>query len=163
MTAGLEDQFRYDPLVLESRGWTSVSTDCTPKLIALSSLANLAAPDPVARVTYHSRGNLLVIAGEAPERAQRCAAILARNLPVTLLGAAWLGLGALNWVQRRGILGGAYGRPVVLANLFHYFIGATVVLKSAQQGVAAAWLIVVPFAILALAYGALLFRGPFDK
>ena len=80
-----------------------------------------------------------------------------------LLGAAWLGLGALNWVQRRGILGGAYGRPVVLANLFHYFIGATVVLKSAQQGVAAAWLIVVPFAILALAYGALLFRGPFDK
>lgn len=80
-----------------------------------------------------------------------------------LLGAAWLGLGALNWVQRRGILGGVYGRPVVLANLFHYFIGAIVVIKAGQQDVPGAWLIAVPFATLALAYGVLLFREPFDK
>jgi hypothetical protein len=79
-----------------------------------------------------------------------------------LLGAAWLALGALNWVQRRAILGGTYGRPLVIANLFHYFIGAMVSLKAGQQETAA-WVIAVPFASLALAYGALLFRGPFDK
>jgi len=36
MTVGLE-VFRDDPLTLESRGWTSVSTECTPKLSALAS------------------------------------------------------------------------------------------------------------------------------
>jgi hypothetical protein len=81
---------------------------------------------------------------------------------VQLLGAAWLALGALNWVQRRAILGGAYGRPLVIANLFHCFIGAMVSLKAAQEETAP-WVIAVPFALLALTYGALLFRGPFNK
>jgi hypothetical protein len=80
-----------------------------------------------------------------------------------LLGAAWLGLGALNWVQRRGILAGVYGRPVVLANLFHYFIGATVAIKAGQRDVPGTRLIAIPFATLTLAYGVLLFRGPFDR
>ena len=79
-----------------------------------------------------------------------------------LLGATWLGFGALNWVQRRAILGGVYGRPVVLSNLFHYFVGAMVLIKAGQSG-AAVWLLAISFAALALAYGALLFRGPFDK
>ena len=79
-----------------------------------------------------------------------------------LLGAAWLGFGALNWVQRRAILGGVYGRPIVLSNLFHYFIGAMALIKAGQGG-AGVWLLAIPFAALALAYGALLFRGPFDK
>jgi hypothetical protein len=80
-----------------------------------------------------------------------------------LLGAAWLGFGALNWVQRRAILGGVYGRPVVLSNLFHYFIGAMVLIKAGQSGAAVAvWLLAIPFAVLSVAYGALLFRGPFD-
>jgi ferredoxin len=78
-------EFRDDPLLLESRGWSSPGTDCAPKLFALSSLVNLAAPDPVASVTYNSRGNLLVIAGESPERARRCAQELAGDLHVTLL------------------------------------------------------------------------------
>ncbi len=34
-----------------------------------------------------------------------------------LLGAAWLGVAALNWLSRSAVLGGIYGRPVVLANL----------------------------------------------
>jgi ferredoxin len=76
---------RNDPLAFESRGWTSISTDCAPKLAALASLVNLAAPDPVASVAYQSRGNLLVIAGDAPERARRSAEALAAHLPVTLL------------------------------------------------------------------------------
>ena len=34
-----------------------------------------------------------------------------------LLAAAWLGVAASTWLQRRAVLGGIYGRPTVLANL----------------------------------------------
>ena len=77
--------FRDDPLLLESRGWSSLSTACAPKLSALASLVNLGLPDPVASVSYNSRGNLLVIAGDSPDRARRCAENLAADLQVTLL------------------------------------------------------------------------------
>lgn len=83
-TTGTE--FRDDPLMLEMRGWSSLSTDCAPKLAALASLVNLASPDPVASVSYNSRGNLLVIAGDSGERARRSAERLVGDLHVTLLG-----------------------------------------------------------------------------
>ena len=81
-------ELRYDPFVLETRGWSSPSAECAPKLAALASLVNLAPPDPVASVSYHSRGNVLVIAGDARDRARRAAEALAAALPVTLLDAA---------------------------------------------------------------------------
>jgi ferredoxin len=100
MTAGIEvsapapraglapgSEFRDDPLTLETRGWSSRSTECGPKLAALASLANLAPPDPVASVSYRSHGNVLVIAGAAPERALAAAQALGRTLHVTLLDA----------------------------------------------------------------------------
>ena len=80
-----------------------------------------------------------------------------------LLGAAWLALASLNWLQRRAVLGGTYSRPLVTANLFHFFIGALVLLKAAQQGAAAGWFVAAPFTVLAMVYAALLSRGPFDK
>jgi ferredoxin len=77
-----------DPFVLESRGWSSPSVDCAAKIAALDSLLNLAEPAPVARVSYVSRGNLLVIEGEEPERARAAAQSLAPHLHVTLLSTA---------------------------------------------------------------------------
>src|SRR5262249_49770384 len=82
------DALRDDVLVLESRGWTCASVDCAPKLAAIASLVNLAPPDPVASVSYQSRGNLLIVAGRQPERARACAAALSATLHVTLLGAS---------------------------------------------------------------------------
>ena len=81
-----------------------------------------------------------------------------------LLGAAWLGVAALNWLQRATVLGGIYGRPVVLANVALYFISALSLLRALLGGAvpAALWLVLVPTALLAAAYGALLLRGPFD-
>jgi ferredoxin len=78
-------ELRKDAFVLESQGWTSNPDECLPKMAALSSLVNLAAPDPVASVSYHSRGNLLVVAGDDPARARQAAAELAGALQVTLL------------------------------------------------------------------------------
>jgi hypothetical protein len=97
--------------------------------------------------------------------------ILVPGFPVTgawlgqLLGAAWLGVAALNWLQRGARLGGIYGRPVVLANLVLYFVGALSLLRAlAVPGVPRAlWGLVVPTTVLALVYGVLLLRGPLDR
>ena len=81
-----------------------------------------------------------------------------------LLGAAWLGLAALNWINRRLILGGVFGRPIVLANAVHYFISAMVLIRAAiHQPQASVELMAIATITLAVAYGALLFRGPFDR
>lgn len=80
-----------------------------------------------------------------------------------MLGAAWLGVAVLNWLQRDAVLGGIYGRPVVLANLALYFVSALSLLR-ALPGAGrppALWLALVPSAVLAAVYGALLLRGPF--
>ena len=80
-----------------------------------------------------------------------------------LLGAAWLGLAALNWINRRLILGGVFGRPIVLANAVHFFVSAMVLIRAAiRQPQASVELMAIPTITLAVAYGALLFRGPFD-
>lgn len=39
-----------------------------------------------------------------------------------LLAAAWLSVAVLNWLQRSSMLGGIYGRPMVVANLTLYLI-----------------------------------------
>jgi hypothetical protein len=76
-----------------------------------------------------------------------------------VLGAAWLGLAALNWLSRGSVLGGIYGRPIVMANAVMYFITTTAVLKAPFVGAPLAACVPGIFAVL---YGSLLFRGPFS-
>ena len=82
-----------------------------------------------------------------------------------LLGAAWLGVAALNWASRATILGGIYGRPIVLANVAIYFIGALVMLSAARRVKlpGAVWTGMAVAVVLAAAYGWLLWRGPLAK
>jgi hypothetical protein len=81
------------------------------------------------------------------------------------LGAAWLGVAVLNWLQRAAVLGGIYGRPVVFANLVLYFVSALSLLRGLLGGGVprVLWFLFAALASLALSYGALLFRGPFDQ
>jgi len=51
-----------------------------------------------------------------------------------LLGAAWLGLAWMNWVNRTVLIGGIYARAVVGANAVCYFVGATSLLTLAARG-----------------------------
>lgn len=80
-----------------------------------------------------------------------------------LLAAAWLGVATLNWLQRRAVLGGIYGRPVVLANLALYFISALSVVSALRSHAAPPilWLVVAVTGALAVGYAVLLLRGPF--
>ena len=82
-----------------------------------------------------------------------------------LLGGAWLGTAALNWLNRGGRLGGIYGRPVVLANTVLYFVSAMallkiVVLPHPSPVVVIATIVFVVFAAL---YGWLMFGGPVSR
>jgi hypothetical protein len=82
-----------------------------------------------------------------------------------LLGAAWLGVAALNWLQRGARLGGIYGRPIVFANLLLYFVSALSLLRGLLGGgiPPALWAVFAPAAALTAMYAALLLRGPFDS
>jgi len=81
-----------------------------------------------------------------------------------LLAAAWLGIAALNWLQRHALLGGIYGRPVVMANAALYFVSALSLLRALAEGGSAPglWFACVLSSLLAAAYVTLLLRGPFD-
>ena len=98
MTVGLEapesasragrnpgETLRDESFMFENWGWSSRPDDCAPKVVALAALFELPPPDAVARVSYRSQGNLLVVAGDDATRARECAARLAGELHVTLL------------------------------------------------------------------------------
>lgn len=82
-----------------------------------------------------------------------------------LLAAALLALAALDWLSRGSLLGGIYGRPVVLANTAFYFIAATALLRRAvgSDVPAAFWVVAVPVVVFAGVYGWLLLRGPAER
>ena len=122
------DDSRYDPFMLESWGWSSDPDGCLPKVTALASLVNLAPPDAVASVSYQSRGNLLVVAGEGAERAHRAAEALSRDLPVTVLepGGRREAAGYASWGGAIESIGGFLGQ-------FDVVIGALVTGEGAAK------------------------------
>ncbi len=69
--------------IRESGGWSKDAAMALPKMAALIAAAQLAPAEPVATVSYASKGRVLVI-GSA-DRAQRAAALLADKLEVSLL------------------------------------------------------------------------------
>jgi hypothetical protein len=82
-----------------------------------------------------------------------------------LLAAAWLAVAALNWLGQSTLLGGIYGRAMVLTNTALYFISAMVLLKIIlrHDTPTALWLVAVPIVLFAVTYGWLLLRGPFER
>ena len=53
---------------------------------------------------------------------------------IQLAGALYIAFALLNWSAKGALLGGIYGRPIVLANFSHFAIGAIVLLKIAAVG-----------------------------
>ena len=82
-----------------------------------------------------------------------------------LLGAAWVAVAALDWISQFALLGGIYGRPVVVANAVLYFVTAMSALRAASRvpDALAVWVIGGVAAVGALVYGWLMFRGPVES
>ncbi|HEX3108451.1 MAG TPA: hypothetical protein VHU41_05090 [Thermoanaerobaculia bacterium] len=86
------------------------------------------------------------------------------SLPVAVqvMGALYLGFAMLNWMARGSTIGGIYNRPLVLANLTHFFVGALALLKAANKipGSAVTWIAVAAYSVFAIGFGTLLFGSP---
>lgn len=81
---------------------------------------------------------------------------------VQLLAAAWWGFAALNWASRGAIVGGIYGRPLVVANWTHFLIGTLVLGRAALAGALGlvTWTVLGILVLFAGAFGVRLFVGP---
>jgi hypothetical protein len=81
-----------------------------------------------------------------------------------LAGAGWLAMASLSWLTRSLLLGGIYGRYVVVPNAILYFVTAMSLLKIVRAPGAspAVWLLFAVAAVLAALYAWLMFRGPLE-
>lgn len=81
---------------------------------------------------------------------------------VQLGGAALLGFAMLNWMSRRVVLGGIYGRPLIVGNLLHFGAGAigTVKLLLAHDTLSPLWPVGVGYVIFGVAFAALMLWRP---
>lgn len=124
--------------MLPSRTLLSV----TAALLAVGGVGMLFAPDAVLRTLSGQR--------EAP------------GWFVQVLGAAWCGFAALNWLSRGIVVGGIYGRPLVAANFVHFLMVSLVLGRAGASGVLTSemWLVLLVIALFAAAYGLRLYGGP---
>ncbi|MGV9012105.1 MAG: hypothetical protein ACOH13_05870 [Flavobacteriales bacterium] len=82
-----------------------------------------------------------------------------------LTGALYLGFAFMNWMAKGSVLGGIYGRAIVMGNFLQFTMGALTLLKAASgssQG-AFIWTAAVGYALFALLFGVLLFSDPTAK
>ena len=79
-----------------------------------------------------------------------------------LVASGWLAMAILNWANRKALLGGIYGRPVVLTNMLFYFSTLMTLLRLLSKQVVPPGLLslLVPIAIFTVIYARLLYRGP---
>lgn len=93
---------------------------------------------------------------------------LAPGFPATaawlgqLIAAGWLSIALFNWNSRETVLGGVYGRPAVLLNLMLYVVSALALIKVGDATIVVRAL-TVAFVAMAVVYGLVLLRGPFDR
>ncbi len=79
-----------------------------------------------------------------------------------LAGALYLGFAVMNWTAKGSVLGGIYGRAIVLGNLLHFTMGALALLKAAMAtGLGMiVWVLTGIYAVFALLFGRMLFMHP---
>lgn len=79
-----------------------------------------------------------------------------------LAGAMAIAWAFMNWMSRGQRLGGIYNRPLALANVLHFFSGAMALLRVVVSGQAGPieQVLVVPYLLLALWWGAVMFTSP---
>lgn len=79
-----------------------------------------------------------------------------------LAGALYLGFAIMNWTAKGSLLGGIYGRAIVLGNSLHFTMGALTLLKVSIGAVNGPmfWLITAIYVVFAIWFGRTLFTHP---
>lgn len=81
------------------------------------------------------------------------------QLMIQLLGALYLGFAVLNWMTRDNLIGGIYGRPLVVGNLMHFFIAGITIMRQAPE-IPALWPAALLFVLFAAGFAVVMFRHP---
>lgn len=83
------------------------------------------------------------------------------NVVAQLVGAAFIGFGAANWITRAAPLGGIYGRAVVVGNQAFSLIGSLILLTNIPTDPPAGfWLVLLLLVSAAILHGSLLIKRP---
>ncbi len=79
-----------------------------------------------------------------------------------LTGALYLGFAFTNWTAKGSVLGGIYGRAIVMGNFLHFTMGALALLKvgMGSERVPAIWVLSAVYAVFAVWFGRTLFTQP---
>lgn len=89
-------------------------------------------------------------------------AVRGEVLAVQALGAAYLGLAILNWMNRGNLLGGIYNRPAAMGNFLHFAMVALALLNALaageRHGLAIAGAVL--YSLFAAGFGHALFTNP---
>jgi hypothetical protein len=86
----------------------------------------------------------------------------ANSIFFQILGSLYLGFAMLNWTAKGSLLGGIYGRPVVIGNFTHFTIGTLALIKwilfyNYFQYI---WGFTILYFIFAVLFGIVLFTSP---
>ena len=105
-----------------------------------------------------------VAASFLPQEILNYASTVAEPFTVSVIqiaGALYIGFAFLNWFARGALLGGIYGRPILLANFAHFAVAAIMLMKLVLAGEhgAAVLAVTLVYAVVAAWFGAVLF-GP---
>jgi len=89
----------------------------------------------------------------------------AASVPIQLFGGALLAFAFLNWMGRRAILGGVYGRPIVVANFGLGVITAGTLTSATLDGRLPdwGWALVTMFTLHAVGFFWLMRRPPWES
>lgn len=73
---------------------------------------------------------------------------------IQLLGAALFAIGLLNYMGRNAVLGGIYGKPILLANMVFHFIAAIELVRYLfdSNSITILWIPAILYALLAAGF-----------
>jgi hypothetical protein len=83
-------------------------------------------------------------------------------LILQIVGALYFAFGMMNWTVKENLIGGIYGRPVLIGNLTHFVIGTMTLVKYILSGGSAPVLLAaaVVYTSFAMQFGVLFFHTP---
>jgi hypothetical protein len=83
-------------------------------------------------------------------------------LLIQIAGALYFAFAMLNWTAKDSLLGGIYNRPVAMANLIHFTVGALALAKGAFANPTIIVIIIAAaiYAVFAIAFGMIFFTSP---
>ncbi len=101
----------------------------------------------------------------APQEIMRRMGGEAAGWPLIILqlcGALYCGLALMNWMAKAVVLGGIYGRPIVIGNLVHFTMGAILLFKahSGHSIDPLLWAMIIVYALFAALFGLVMSTHP---